>query len=128
MIESVKPLLARVLGVAIAVLAPPAVFAQVFPTKSVRMIIGFPAGSSSDVVGRLVAQKMSEGFGQTVVFDNRSGAGGHIATEIIAKSQPDGYNLLYANTGIAVAVSAYEKLGYDVLRDLAPVGQAAVGP
>ena len=92
------------------------------------MIIGFPAGSSSDVVGRLVAQKMSERLGQTVVFENRPGAGGNIAAEVVAKSPPDGYILLYANTGIAVAVSAYEKLGYDVSRDLIPVGQAAVGP
>jgi tripartite-type tricarboxylate transporter receptor subunit TctC len=92
------------------------------------MIIGFPAGSSSDVVGRLVAQKMGEGLGQTVVFENRPGAGGNIGAEVVAKSAPDGYTLLYANTGIAVAVSAYEKLGYDVMRDFVPVGQAVAGP
>jgi len=125
---SSKSLLVRGVGAAIAVMAPHAALAQAFPVKPVRMIIGFPAGSSSDVVGRLVAQKISESLGQTVVFDNRSGAGGNIAAEVIAKSPPDGYNLLYANTGIAVAASAYSKLGYDVSRDLVPVGQAAVGP
>ena len=99
-----------------------------YPVKSVRMIIGFPAGSSSDVVGRIVSQKLGEGLGQTVVFENRPGAGANIAAEFVAKSPPDGYTALYANTGIAVAYSAYQKLGYDVLRDLTPVGQTAAGP
>ncbi|HYK16245.1 MAG TPA: tripartite tricarboxylate transporter substrate-binding protein, partial [Burkholderiales bacterium] len=108
--------------------SPLAALGQAFPAKPVRMIIGFPAGSSSDVVGRLVAQKMSEGLGQQVIFENRPGAGGNIGAEFIAKSPADGYALLYANTGLAVAVSAYEKLGYDALRDLVPVGQAVAGP
>jgi tripartite-type tricarboxylate transporter receptor subunit TctC len=127
MLKSALTLPALYIGVAIAA-APHAALAQAFPAKPVRMIIGFPAGSSSDVVGRLVAQKMSEGLGQTVVFENRPGAGGNIAAEVIAKSPADGYMLLYANTGIAVAVSAYEKLGYDALRDLVPVGQTVAGP
>ena len=113
-----------------ALLAAP-FFAQAqtaYPVKSVRLIIGFPAGSSSDVVGRIVAQKLGEGLGQTVVFENRPGAGANIAAEVVAKAPPDGYTALYANTGIAVAHSAYQKLGYDVLRDLTPVGQAAAGP
>src|SRR5258706_393582 len=109
-------------------LLPAAALAQAFPVKPVRMVIGFPAGSSSDVVGRLVTQKMSEGLAQQVVFENRPGAGGNIGAEFIAKSPADGYSLLYANTGLAVAVSAYEKLGYDALRDLVPVGQAVAGP
>jgi tripartite-type tricarboxylate transporter receptor subunit TctC len=115
-------------GILGTIASPMAAFAQAYPAKSVRMIIGFPAGSSSDVVGRVVAQKMSEGLGQSVVFENRPGAGANIAAEVVAKSPADGYTLLYANTGIAVSVSAYEKLGYDVLRDLVPVGQAAAGP
>ncbi len=127
MIKSALTLPARGLGVAIAA-APHAALAQAFPSKSVRMIIGFPAGSSSDVVGRLVAQKMTEGLGHTVLFENRPGAGGNIGAEVVAKSPPDGYTLHYANTGIAVAVSAYEKLGYDALRDFVPVGQAVAGP
>lgn len=102
--------------------------AQSFPTKPIRMLIGFPAGSSSDVVGRLVANKLSEDLSRSVVFENRPGAGGNIAAELVAKSPPDGYTLLYANTGISVAISAYSKLGYNVLRDLVPVGQAAAGP
>ncbi|HEV7822544.1 MAG TPA: tripartite tricarboxylate transporter substrate-binding protein, partial [Burkholderiales bacterium] len=120
--------LARAIAATAVALSPVAVLAQAFPAKPVRMVIGFPAGSSSDVVGRLVAQKMSEGLGQQVIFENRPGAGGNIGAEFIAKSPADGYSLLYANTGLAVAVSAYEKLSYDAIRDLAPVGQAVAGP
>jgi tripartite-type tricarboxylate transporter receptor subunit TctC len=108
--------------------APSDTSAQTYPTKPIRMLIGFPAGSSSDVVGRVVANKMSESLGRTVVFENRPGAGGNIAAEVVAKSAPDGYTTLYANTGISVAVSAYEKLNYDLARDLVPIGQAAAGP
>jgi tripartite-type tricarboxylate transporter receptor subunit TctC len=107
---------------------PQGAYAQGYPNKPIRMLIGFPGGSSSDVVGRVVALKLGESIGQTVVFENRPGAGANIAAEVVAKSPADGYTLLYANTGIAVSVSAYEKLGYDVLRDLVPVGQAAAGP
>ena len=128
MIDFAKRRLARGLLVVIVAAVPGAVVAQAFPNKQLRMIIGFPAGSSSDVVGRLVAQKMSEGLGQQVVFENRPGAGGNIGAEAVAKSPADGYTLLYANTGIAVAVSAYEKLGYDVSRDFVAVGQAVAGP
>lgn len=122
--SAMKPLLAALLAAGVPLIAA----AQSYPVKSVRMIIGFPAGSSSDVVGRIVAQKLGEGLGQTVVFENRPGAGANIAAEAVAKAPPDGYTALYANTGIAVAHSAYQKLGYDVLRDLTPVGQAAAGP
>lgn len=118
----------RLLLLAVACAAPLAQAQTAYPAKSVRLVIGFPAGSSSDVVGRLVAQKLGEGFGHNVVFENRPGAGANIAAEFVAKSPPDGYTALYANTGIAVAYTAYQKLAYDALRDLAPVGQAVAGP
>ena len=127
-------LLKRWVGGAALAAAPFVVGAQApgagapYPVKSVRMIIGFPAGSSSDVVGRIIAQKLGDALGQNVVFENRPGAGANIAAEVVAKSPPDGYTTLYANTGIAVAYSAYQKLAYDALRDLTPVGQAAAGP
>ena len=101
---------------------------QAYPAKALRMIVGFPAGSTSDVVGRIIAQRLAEGLGQPVVFENRPGAGANIAAEVVAKAPADGYTALYANTGIAVAISAYRKLGYNVLRDLAAVGEAAAGP
>ena len=94
MIDFAKRRLARGLLVVIVAAVPGAVVAQAFPNKQLRMIIGFPAGSSSDVVGRLVAQKMSEGLGQQVVFENRPGAGGNIGAEAVAKSPADGYTLL----------------------------------
>lgn len=112
----------------VALALPLAVYSQAYPVKSVRMVIGFPAGSTSDVVGRIIAQKLGEGLGQAVVFENRPGAGANIAAEVVAKSAPDGYTVLYANTGIAVAISAYAKLSYHVLRDFAAVGQTAAGP
>ncbi len=117
----------RVAGV-VTLAFPLAAYSQAYPVKSVRMIVGFPAGSTSDVVGRIIAQKLSEGLGQAVVFENRPGAGANIAAEVVAKSAPDGYTALYANTGIAVAISAYAKLSYNVLRDFAAVGQTAAGP
>lgn len=116
------------LALAVAATAPLAQAQTAYPAKSVRLVIGFPAGSSSDVVGRLVAQKLGEGFGHNVVFENRPGAGANIAAEFVAKAPPDGYTALYANTGIAVAYTAYQKLAYDALRDLASVGQAVAGP
>jgi tripartite-type tricarboxylate transporter receptor subunit TctC len=102
--------------------------AQSYPSRPIRMLIGFPPASSSDVVGRVVANKLSENIGRPVVFDNRPGAGGNIAAELVAKAAPDGYTVLYANTGIAVAHTAYSRLNYDVLRDLVPVGEVAAGP
>src|SRR3954469_17616446 len=128
MSEPTRLQLVCAVAVVTAAWSPLAALGQAFPAKPVRMVIGFPAGSSSDVVGRLVAQKMGEGLGQQVVFENRPGAGGNIGAEFIAKSAADGYSLLYANTGLAVAVSAYEKLGYNALRDFVPVGQAVAGP
>ncbi|MEQ1775766.1 MAG: tripartite tricarboxylate transporter substrate-binding protein, partial [Burkholderiales bacterium] len=123
-----RPFVTQALAAVLLAGLPPTAQSQNYPAKAVRMIIGFPAGSSSDVVGRIVAQKLGDGLGQTVVFENRPGAGANIAAEVVAKSPPDGYTTLYANTGIAVAATAYQKLGYDALRDLATVGQAAAGP
>jgi tripartite-type tricarboxylate transporter receptor subunit TctC len=128
MMKSANTLLAGWLGVIVAATVPIDALAQAYPNRPVHLLIGFPGGSSSDVVGRVVAAKLAEGLGQAVVFENRPGAGANIAAEVVAKAPPDGYTALYANTGIAVAVSAYDKLGYDVLRDLVPVGQAAAGP
>lgn len=118
----------RFVAGAALVAAPFFVGAQGYPVKPVRLIIGFPAGSSSDVVGRLIAGKLGEGLGQNVVFENRPGAGANIAAEFVARSPADGYTALYANTGIAVAYTAYARLGYDALRDFAAVGQTVAGP
>lgn len=111
---------------AIALAAP----AQNFPNRPVRIIMPFPAGTSvNDVLGRALAQRLSEPLGQQVIFDNRSGAAGMIGSEMVAKSPPDGYTLLLAVTGpMTIAPFVYPKLGYDTMRDFAPVALVALAP
>jgi tripartite-type tricarboxylate transporter receptor subunit TctC len=99
--------------------------AQSYPAKPIRMLVGFPPGGPTDIVTRTIAPKLTEALGQTVVVDNRAGAGGVLATEQVAKAQPDGYTLLMGTIGsIAVAMSLIPNRGYDTLRDLAPITQA----
>ena len=103
--------------------------AQPYPTKPIRMIVGYPPGGGTDIVGRMVAQKLSEAFGQTVVIDNRGGAAGSIGTELAAKSVPDGYTILMGNVAPnAINVSLYAKLGYDPVKDFEPVSLVASTP
>ena len=104
-------------------------FAQSYPTKPIRMIVAYPPGGGTDIVGRMMAQKMSEDFAQTVVSDNRGGAAGSIGSEIAAKSAPDGYTILMGNVAPnAINVSLYAKLGYDPVRDFEPVSLVASTP
>jgi len=99
--------------------------AQQYPVKPVRLIVPFPPGGPTDVVSRLVAPKLAEGLGQQIVVENRGGAGGAIGTEQVAKSAPDGYTIVMGTIGgLAVAKSLNPKLGYDTLRDLAPITQS----
>ena len=94
-----------------------------YPTKPVRLVVPFPAGASSDVVGRLIGQKLSEQLGQQVVADNRPGAGGNLGIGMAAKSPPDGYTIVIATASIAVSHALYAKLGYDAQKDLVPVAR-----
>jgi tripartite-type tricarboxylate transporter receptor subunit TctC len=96
-----------------------------YPVKPVRFIAGFPAGGPSDIVTRAVAKRMSELLGQPVVVENRSGAGGHIAVEALAKSPPDGYTILLGGSFLTIGPSLYKKLAYDPVRDIAPIGLIA---
>ena len=102
--------------------------AQTYPGKPVRMIVGFTAGSEIDVVGRLIAQEMSENWGQRVVIDNRTGAGGTVGGAIVATAAPDGYTLLLNSVSHAASQALYSKLPYDTLRDFAAVSQATSAP
>jgi tripartite-type tricarboxylate transporter receptor subunit TctC len=103
----------------VATLAPAA--AADYPTRSVRLVTGSAPGGGSDFVARALAEKLGERFGQSVIVDNRAGAGGSIGADIVAKAAPDGYTML-VSTGSAVAVNpALQKLPYDVERDLVPV-------
>ena len=102
--------------------------AQGYPAKPVRLVVGFAAGSTSDLIARVIGQKLSEGLGQPVVTENRPGAGSNIAYEYVAKAAPDGYTMLMANAGIATGATAYVKLNFNALRDFAPVSQVSSTP
>ena len=103
--------------------------AEGYPTKPIRMIVAYPPGGGTDIVGRMVAQKLSENVGQTVVIDNRGGAAGNIGSEIAARSVPDGYTLLMGNVAPnAINVSLYARLAYDPVKDFAPVSLVASTP
>ena len=104
------------------------VWAQVYPAKPVRMVVGFSAGSTTDLIGRVLATKMGDGLGQQVVMDNRPGAGANIAAELVARAPADGYAVLLANAGIATGATAYVKLNFNALRDFAPVSQVSATP
>ncbi|MDH6590445.1 tripartite-type tricarboxylate transporter receptor subunit TctC [Variovorax sp. TBS-050B] len=119
---------AALIGATALPFAAPA-FAQAgaYPSRPVRLVVGFPAGSGPDIVARLLAQKLSEGWGNLgVVVDNKPGAGGLIAAAEVARAQPDGYTLLLGETGqLAIAPSSYGKLPYDPKKDFVPVSQVA---
>jgi len=91
--------------------------AQDYPSKPIRLIVGFPPGGNVDVVGRIVAAKMSEGLLQQVVPENRTGAGSMIANEFVAKAAPDGYTLLIVSGAFVTQAATMKKLPYDPMRD-----------
>lgn len=95
--------------------------AQSYPSKPIRLVVPFPPGAYTDTVARLVAQGLSEKVGQPVIVENRAGAGGNIGADFVAKAPPDGYTLLMGTIASAISMSAYAKLQYDLVRDLAPV-------
>jgi len=102
---------------AAAAIAP----AQQYPAKPIRFLVPFGPGGVGDITARVVAQKMSVSMGQQVIIDNRPGAGGIVASEIVARAAPDGYTLLLLNNAHAVSMSLFKSLPYDTLRDFAPI-------
>ena len=120
----------RLLGVALVVLALATdAMAQSYPARPVKLIVPFPPGGNTDIVGRLIAQKLSEGFGQQVYVENRGGAGGTIGAEAAAKSPNDGYTLFFSTTGtLASAPSMQPNLRYDPIKDFAPITTLANAP
>ena len=98
-----------------------------WPNKPVRMLVGFPPGGPTDVVARIVSEKLMGQIGQRIVIDNRPGAAGNIAVEILTKAVPDGHTLLYSSNAIALSPGLYSKLGYDPWKDLAPITEIGNG-
>jgi tripartite-type tricarboxylate transporter receptor subunit TctC len=102
--------------------------AQNFPSKSVRFVVGLPPGGGTDTVARMVGQKLAPAISQQVVIDNRPGAAGNIAAELVARSAPDGYTLVVVTASHAVNPSLYKKLSYDAIKDFAPITQLTSQP
>jgi tripartite-type tricarboxylate transporter receptor subunit TctC len=117
-------LIVRLLAAAVAFYMASACLAETYPSRPVRMIVAFPAGGGTDIVARIIGQKLSEGWGQQVVVDNRAGAAGVIGTELAAAAPPDGYTLFLGTLGnLAVNQHLYPAMKVDTLRDFAPVTQ-----
>ncbi len=104
-----------------ALVIAPLATAQTFPSKPVRIVVPFGPGGVADVTARTVAQKLSESLGQSVIIDNKPGAGGVVASDAVAKAEPDGHTLLLISNGTAVTASLFKSLPFDTLRDFAPI-------
>ena len=102
--------------------------AQEYPARPVRVMVGFPAGGGSDLIARVFAQKLTGALGQTVVVENRPGASANIAAELAARSAPDGYTLLFANSSLSISPAVFRKLAYDPVRDFMPISMASSYP
>lgn len=120
--------LVRGVVVAAAVAAGTAAQAQSYPSKPVRLVVGFAPGGSADILARLVAQKMSVALGQQVIVDNKPGAGATIATSAVAEAPADGYTLLFVTSGHAGSTALYPKLAYDTVKSFAPIAKVGASP
>ena len=102
--------------------------AQNFPNRPIRLILPFPPGGGTDILGRIFAQKLGESFGQNVIAENRPGAGGNVGAEYTVRQAPDGYTIVLCSPSIAISPSLYKKLNYDPVKDLAPISLVASIP
>jgi len=102
--------------------------AQQYPAKPVRVLVGYAAGSSTDIVGRVMADRLSAHWKQTVIVENRGGAAGNLAADVVAKAHGDGYTLLFAQNGLAISAAAVPNLPYSAERDLVPLAPVAATP
>jgi tripartite-type tricarboxylate transporter receptor subunit TctC len=113
----------------IAAMLPGAAFAETYPSRTIKLVVPFPPGGPNDIIARVVAQRMSELLGQTVLIDNRGGAGGVVGTDAVAKAAPDGYTIGIASAGaIAISASLVEKVPYDSTKDLTAITLVASVP
>src|SRR6185312_3880508 len=123
-----RDFLGLVAGAAALPLAPRAAWALDYPTRPVRVIVGFPAGIGPDITGRLMSQWLSDHLGQQFIVDNRPGASSNIATELAAKAAPDGYTLLVTVSTNAINATFYKSLAFDFTKDLVPIGFIGATP
>lgn len=112
--------------VCLASAAAPVHGQEQYPSRPIRMVVGFSAGGGPDIVARLIAPKLAGLLGQQIVVDNRAGAGGSIAEDIVAKATPDGYTILACSNSLSINPFLYEKLPYDALRDLFPISLTGI--
>src|SRR5262245_29030646 len=124
--DVVRLLVAVVSCVAVSVMPQAAQAQQKYPDKPVRIIVPFTAGGATDIIARVMAQGLTETLGQTVVIENRPGAGSNLGANAVARSEPDGYTVLIASSGIIASPALYRNLSYDIFRDLAPVAELVV--
>jgi len=116
------------LGLAL-LLVPPYAFAQNYPTKAIRVVVPFPPGGTSDIIGRTLGTRLSKAWSQPVIMDNRGGVAGSLGASVAAKAPPDGYTLLVGNVGpIAINNQIYKAVTYDSLRDFTPITLAVTAP
>src|SRR5437016_185435 len=108
-------------GAAALPFAPHIARAQAYPTRPVRLIVGFAAGQAIDILARLIAQSLSERLGQQFIVENRPGAGGNIAAEVVVRAPADGYTLLVIGANNAINATLYDKLNFNLIRDITPV-------
>src|SRR5215467_11837774 len=115
-------------GAAALPLLPRIARAQAYPTRPVRLVVGFPPAGGADIVARLIGQSLSERLGQQFIIENRPGAGSNIATEAVVRAAADGYTLLLVHASNAINTTLYDKLNFNFIRDIAPVAGIMVVP
>lgn len=115
-------------AVVLSVMFTPAFAQETYPSAPIRLVLGFPPGATTDVVARLLAQKLGSQMNVSIVVDNKPGANGNVGTEFVAKARPDGYTLLVNTSGVSLSPALGEKLGYDILKDLVPIALVAATP
>ena len=118
----------RFLLISLLALVPAVAEAQTYPARAVRVLVGFPPGGGTDIMARVLAPQLSQQLGQPFVVENRPGATTNIASDMVAKSAPDGYTLLFTTSALAINMSLYKNLTFDALRDFAPVSVFAESP
>src|SRR6266704_2955418 len=117
-----------VLGAALAPWPAPAQTTAAWPSKPVRFILPFPPGGGTDILGRIIAERLTASLGQPVVTENRGGAGGNVGAEAAARSAPDGYTIVLVAPSLAISPTLYSKLNYDPAKDFAPISLVATVP